>query len=146
MKKMQEAYVKRVIEVFQLSPGDFETTPEYFWEVLEFCQFLKRPTNIDISDDQLEALISGQGDLNKFGLQLFLQLLKDMKFETAIPDDLWKALITDRDSKKFAERIAKNFENKIAEGLLKAYISDKVKTITLEKSNEKIDPYFIKVS
>ena len=143
---MQEAYVKRVIEVFQLSPGDLETTPEYFCEVLEFCQFLKRPTNIDISDDQLEALISGQGDLNKFGLQLFLQLLKDMKFETAIPDDLWKALITDRDSKKFAERIAKNFENKIAEGLLKAYISDKVKTITLEKSNEKIDPYFIKVS
>jgi len=141
MKKMQEAYVKRVIEVFRLSPEDLDTTPEYFCEVLRFCKFLIRPTNIDIPDDQLEALISEQVDLDMFGVQL----LTNIKFETAIPDDLWEALISDQiDSKKFAEQIAKNIEIKVAGGLLKAYISDQVKTIDLEKSNEKIDPYFIK--
>ena len=41
---MQEAYVKRVIEVFQLKPEDLGTTPQYFCEVFEFCEFLEGTT------------------------------------------------------------------------------------------------------
>jgi len=40
----QEAYVKRVINIFDLGPEDFNTTPEYFCEVFEFCNFLPTPT------------------------------------------------------------------------------------------------------
>ena len=36
MKIMQEAYVKRVIEVFHLRPEDLNITPEYFCEI-GFC-------------------------------------------------------------------------------------------------------------
>ena len=45
MKKIQEAYVKRVIEVFQLKPEDLDTTPEYFCGVFGFCKFQTRPLN-----------------------------------------------------------------------------------------------------
>ena len=41
---MQEAYTKRVIEVFKLKPGDLDTTPQYFCEVFEFCEFLTGTT------------------------------------------------------------------------------------------------------
>ena len=41
---MKEAYVKRVIEVFKLEPEDLGTTPQYFCEVFEFCEFLKGTT------------------------------------------------------------------------------------------------------
>ena len=37
---MQEAYVKRVIEVFKLKPQDLGTTPQYFCEVFKFCKFV----------------------------------------------------------------------------------------------------------
>ena len=36
----QEAYVKRVIELFKLKPEDLGTTPQYFCEVFEFCEFV----------------------------------------------------------------------------------------------------------
>ena len=42
MEKMQEVYVKRVIEFFQLRPEDLDSTPEYFCEVFGFCEFLKK--------------------------------------------------------------------------------------------------------
>ena len=42
--KLQEAYVKRVIEVFQLKPEDLDDTPEHFCEVFEFCEFLPSTT------------------------------------------------------------------------------------------------------
>ena len=38
MKMMQEAYVKRVIEIFHLRPEDLDMTPEYFCEV-GFCHW-----------------------------------------------------------------------------------------------------------
>ena len=38
MKIMQEAYVKRVIEVFHLRPEDLNITPEYFCEI-GFCNW-----------------------------------------------------------------------------------------------------------
>ena len=41
---MQEAYVKRVIEVFNLKPEDLGTNPQYFCEVFEFCEFLPSTT------------------------------------------------------------------------------------------------------
>ena len=41
---MQEAYVKRVIKVFKLKPEDLGTTPQYFCEVFEFCEFLTGTT------------------------------------------------------------------------------------------------------
>merc|ERR1712172_78906 len=41
---MQEAYVKRVIEVFNLKPEDLGTNPQYFCEVFEFCEFLTSTT------------------------------------------------------------------------------------------------------
>ena len=41
---MQEAYVKRVIELFKLKPQDLGTTPQYFCEVFEFCEFLPGTT------------------------------------------------------------------------------------------------------
>jgi len=40
----QEAYVKRVIDIFDLGPNDLDTTPEYFCEVFEICKFLNTPT------------------------------------------------------------------------------------------------------
>ena len=49
--KLQEAYVKRVIEVFQLKPEDLDDTPEHFCEVYEFCEFLKKPTSSDMTSD-----------------------------------------------------------------------------------------------
>ena len=53
--KLQEAYVKRVIEVFQLKPEDLDDTPEHFCEVFEFCEFLKKPTSSDMTfDSKLE--------------------------------------------------------------------------------------------
>merc|ERR1719203_1486031 len=42
---MQEAYVKRVIEVFNLKPEDLGSNPEYFCEVFEFCEFLTSTTS-----------------------------------------------------------------------------------------------------
>jgi len=42
---MQEAYVKRVIEVFNLKPEDLGTNPQYFCEVFEFCEFLTSTTS-----------------------------------------------------------------------------------------------------
>merc|ERR1711971_1030361 len=42
---MQEAYVKRVIEVFNLKPEDLGTNPQYFCEVFEFCEFLSSTTS-----------------------------------------------------------------------------------------------------
>ena len=41
---MKEAYVKRVIEVFKLKPKDLGTTPQYFCDVFEFCEFLSSTT------------------------------------------------------------------------------------------------------
>ena len=41
---MQEAYVKRVIKVFKLKPEDLATTPQYFCEVFECCEFLTGTT------------------------------------------------------------------------------------------------------
>jgi hypothetical protein len=41
---MKEAYVKRVIEVFKLKPKDLGTTPQYFCDVFEFCDFLPSTT------------------------------------------------------------------------------------------------------
>ena len=41
---MQEAYVKRVIELFKLKPQNLGTTPQYFCEVFEFCEFLPGTT------------------------------------------------------------------------------------------------------
>ena len=41
---MQEAYVKRVIEVFKLKPQDLGTTPKYFCEVFKFCEFVTSTT------------------------------------------------------------------------------------------------------
>ena len=41
---MEEAYVKRAIEVFKLKPEDLGTTPQYFCEVFEFCEFLPGTT------------------------------------------------------------------------------------------------------
>ena len=38
MKMMQEAYVKRVIEIFHLRPEDLDMTPEYFCEI-GFCHW-----------------------------------------------------------------------------------------------------------
>ena len=38
MKIMQEAYVKRVIEIFHLRPEDLDITPEYFCEI-GFCNW-----------------------------------------------------------------------------------------------------------
>ena len=35
---MQEAYVKRVIEIFHLRPEDLDMTPEYFCEI-GFCHW-----------------------------------------------------------------------------------------------------------
>merc|ERR1712025_93251 len=40
----QEAYVKKVIKIFDLRPEDFNTTSEYFCEVFEFCNFFPTPT------------------------------------------------------------------------------------------------------
>ena len=37
---LQEAYIKRVIKVYNLKPEDLGLTPEYFCEVYEFCEFL----------------------------------------------------------------------------------------------------------
>jgi len=36
----QEAYVKRVIEIFDLSPDDLDTTSKIFCDVFEVCQFI----------------------------------------------------------------------------------------------------------
>lgn len=46
MKIMQEAYVKRVIEIFHLRPEDLDMTPEYFCEI-GFCHWklLKKLTS-----------------------------------------------------------------------------------------------------
>jgi hypothetical protein len=64
MKKMQESYVKRVIEFFQLRPEDLDSTPEYFCEVFGFCEFLKKPT---ISDTTLESKITaGEAEIGLF--------------------------------------------------------------------------------
>ena len=41
---MQEAYVKRAIEVFKLKPQDLGTTPQYFCKVFEFCEFVTSTT------------------------------------------------------------------------------------------------------
>ena len=41
---MKKAYVKRVIEVFKLKPKDLGTTPQYFCDVFEFCEFLSSTT------------------------------------------------------------------------------------------------------
>ena len=38
---MQEAYVKRVIEIFKLKPEDLGTTPQYFCEVFAFCEAIE---------------------------------------------------------------------------------------------------------
>merc|ERR1712002_710726 len=46
----QEAYVKRVINIFDLGPDDLDTTPEYFCEVFEFCKFLTAPTSSTTSE------------------------------------------------------------------------------------------------
>merc|ERR1719273_116150 len=40
----QEAYVKRVIDIFDLGPDDLGTTSAYFCEVFEICKFLTTPT------------------------------------------------------------------------------------------------------
>ena len=45
IKKIQEAFVKRVIEVFQIKPEDSDTTPEYFCGVFGFCKFQTRTLN-----------------------------------------------------------------------------------------------------
>ena len=41
---LQEAYIKRVIKVYNLKPEDLGLTPEYFCEVYEFCEFLTAET------------------------------------------------------------------------------------------------------
>ena len=41
---LQEAYIKRVIKVYNLKPEDLGLTPEYFCEVYEFCEFLTAKT------------------------------------------------------------------------------------------------------
>merc|ERR1719499_2362580 len=35
----QEAYVKRVIEIFNLEPADLDATPKIFCDVFGICQF-----------------------------------------------------------------------------------------------------------
>ena len=57
MEKMQESYVKRVIEFFHLRPEDLDSTPEYFCEVFGFCEFLKRPAS-SLSDITPESKIN----------------------------------------------------------------------------------------
>ena len=37
---LQEAYIKRVIKVYNLTPEDLGLTPQYFCDVYEFCEFL----------------------------------------------------------------------------------------------------------
>ena len=64
MEKMQEVYVKRVIEFFQLRPEDLDSTPEYFCEVFGFCEFLEKPT---ISDTTPESKITaGEAEIGRF--------------------------------------------------------------------------------
>ena len=64
MEKMQESYVKRVIEYFQLRPEDLDSTPEDFCEVFGFCEFLKNQTSSDIS---LESKINaGEAEIEVF--------------------------------------------------------------------------------
>ena len=41
---LQEAYIKRVIKVYNLKPEDLGLTPEYFCEVYAFCEFLTAKT------------------------------------------------------------------------------------------------------
>ena len=40
----QEAYVKRVIEIFNLRPDDLDTSPNIFCEVFRVCQFTTTTT------------------------------------------------------------------------------------------------------
>ena len=52
---MQEAYVKRVIELFKLKPEDLGTTPQYFCEVFEFCEFV---TSINTTTSTATEILS----------------------------------------------------------------------------------------
>ena len=55
MKKLQEAYVKEVIVLFNLNPGHLDSTPEYFCDAFGLCRFL---TKTIISDTTPESKIT----------------------------------------------------------------------------------------
>ena len=65
MKIMQEAYVKRVIEVFNLRPEDLDITPEYFCEI-GFChwQSLKKLTGSETTPES--KITAGEAGIGKF--------------------------------------------------------------------------------
>ena len=52
---LQEAYIKRVIKVYNLKPEDLGLTPEYFCEVYEFCEFLTAETTGKPTDSTPET-------------------------------------------------------------------------------------------
>jgi len=64
MKIMQEAYVKRVIEIFHLRPEDLDITPEYFCEI-GFCnwQSLKKLTSSDTTPES--KITAGEAGIGK---------------------------------------------------------------------------------
>ena len=87
----QEAYVKRVIEIFNLRPDDLDTSPNIFCEVFRVCQFtttttlstteiIETTTTLpeihDTNDIYLNAQSYAEYDLEKniFKLEIFLIL------------------------------------------------------------------------
>ena len=79
IKKKQEAFVKRVIEVFQIKPEDLDTTPEYFCGVFGLCKFQTRPLNWKFSwAREAEIVVLG----NKINLG---NLIEDCKYEFKVP-------------------------------------------------------------
>ena len=54
---IHQEYVRKIIELLQLNPEDFNTTPDYFCEVFQACQFLTT-----VTESQTEPkLITTQG-------------------------------------------------------------------------------------
>ena len=72
MKKMQKAYVKRVIGFFQLKPEELDATSEYFYEVFGFCEFLIsfydklriEPTSSDMTPEL--KITAGEAEIGVF--------------------------------------------------------------------------------
>ena len=62
---LQEAYIKRVIKVYNLKPEDLGLTPEYFCEVYGFCEFLTAETTGKPIDSTSETTTASTPETTK---------------------------------------------------------------------------------